>query len=263
MTEENSAPAEPEEPEASSAEKPPASEQKEASPPVKADKKPEGEESAAPEASPPTAESEEPKAPPAEKPPASEQKKAPPPVKADKKPGENLEELPLVKAIRAFSGEGVEEVSAFMGKEDELTVVVRRDQIHPLCLHLKDQHHFNFLSDLCGVHYPDRDRPFEVVYHLYGLERRGRLRLKVRLGEAETAPTVSDIWRTANWLEREAYDMVGIDFEGHPDLRRILLPDDWEGHPLRKEYPVRGDGFGLQWVESHIPPAARPMAHRE
>jgi NADH-quinone oxidoreductase subunit C len=198
-----------------------------------------------------------------EKPSAPGRKEAPSPAKAEKKPEGGLEDLPLVKAIRAFCGEGVEEVSSFTGKEDELTVVVRRDLIHPLCRHLKDPHGFNLLADLCGVHYPDRDRPLEVVYHLYAMERRERLRLKVRLGEEEAAPTVTDIWRAANWLEREAYDMVGISFEGHPDLRRILLPDDWEGHPLRKEYPVRGDGFGLQWVERHIPPAARPRAHRE
>lgn len=213
---------------------------------------------APPEGRPTTAEEKK-----SEKPPAPGGKAAAPPAKAEKKAEGALEDLLLVKAIRAFLGEGVEEVSSFTGKEDELTVVVRRDLTHALCRHLKDQHGFNLLADLCGAHYPDRDRPLEVVYHLFAMERRERLRLKVRLREEEAAPTVTDIWRAANWLEREAYDMVGISFEGHPDLRRILLPDDWEGHPLRKEYPVRGDGFGLQWVERHIPPAARPRAHRE
>src|SRR5438876_994869 len=97
-----------------------------------------------------------------------------------------------------------------------------------------------YLSNLCGAHYPDRDEPFEVVYHLYSITKEHRLSLKVRTTEEESVPSVAGVWRTANWHEREAYDMYGIIFEGHPDLTRILLPDDWVGHPLRKDYPLEG-----------------------
>ncbi|MDP7385839.1 MAG: NADH-quinone oxidoreductase subunit C, partial [Nitrospinota bacterium] len=103
----------------------------------------------------------------------------------------------------------------------------------------------------------------EVVYQLLALDRAERLRLKVRLADGEAAPSVVGVWRTADWLEREAFDMFGIEFEGHPDLRRILLPEDWEGFPLRKDYPVRGDGFGLTWVERQIPSASRPVTERK
>ncbi len=170
-----------------------------------------------------------------------------------------IESLPGVKAVRAFLGEEVGEVTSFTGTSDEVSMVVPAERIRELCDYLRLQHGFNYLSDLCGVHYPERDLPFEVVYQLLSLERAESLRLKVRVKDGEPVPSVTEVWRAANWLEREAYDMFGIEFEGHPDLRRILLPEDWEGFPLRKEYPVRGDGFGLTWVERQVPRVSRPV----
>jgi NADH-quinone oxidoreductase subunit C len=101
----------------------------------------------------------------------------------------------------------------------------------------------NFLSDLCGVDKTrlDDSNSFEVVYHLYSLKRNHRVRLKVQIPASKpTISTVTNVWKTANWHEREAYDMFGIVFEGHPSLERILTPDGFEGHPLRKDYPLRG-----------------------
>lgn len=101
---------------------------------------------------------------------------------------------------------------------------------------------YTFLSDVCGVDWPTRDSRFEVVYQLTDLRNFRRITVKVpvgsRGGETPKVPTVTSIWPTANWHEREAFDMFGIVFEGHPDLSRILMPDEWEGHPLRKDYAM-------------------------
>ena len=124
---------------------------------------------------------------------------------------------------------------------DELTVYVPREQIATVCAFLKSDSELQFamLSDLTGNDWPDRDPRFEVIYHLYSLATNSRLRLKVRVPEDDiTVPTVTKVWRTANWHEREVFDMYGLIFEGHPDLRRILLPDEWEGHPLRQDEEI-------------------------
>ena len=97
---------------------------------------------------------------------------------------------------------------------------------------------YGVLLDVTAVHWPDDPQPMEVVYHLFSLERNDRLRLKVRTGERGGVPTLARIWASANWNEREAYDMFGIVFLGHPDPRRILMPDDYTDHPLRKELPL-------------------------
>jgi NADH-quinone oxidoreductase subunit C len=122
----------------------------------------------------------------------------------------------------------------------ELTIVVRKDDIVPICQSLRDdpELRFNFLSDLCGVDYPERKPRFDVVYNLYSISKNHRVRLKVRVDDGESVSSVTSVWSTANWHEREVFDMFGIRFEGHPDLRRILMPEDWEGHPLRKDFPL-------------------------
>ncbi len=98
---------------------------------------------------------------------------------------------------------------------------------------------FTALVEVTAADYVPRDPRFEVVYHLLSIPNRQRLRLKVRVGERGSVPTVQRIWPSAGWLEREVWDMFGIVFDGHPDLRRLLMPDDWEGHPQRKDYPVQ------------------------
>lgn len=108
---------------------------------------------------------------------------------------------------------------------------------------------FDFLSDLTAAHYPDR-KAFEVVYQLFSIADNRRLRVVAEVPEEDVIWTVSDIWATANWLEREVYDMFGVRFDGHPDLRRILLPDGWVGFPLRKEYPV--EYRPNEWVEANL-----------
>ncbi|HEY0097487.1 MAG TPA: NADH-quinone oxidoreductase subunit C [Pyrinomonadaceae bacterium] len=126
----------------------------------------------------------------------------------------------------------------------EITLVVPRERIVELCDYLKrtPEFAFNLLADICGADRgPEEDPRFEVNYHLFSTTKFHRLRLKVVVSEEDLhVPTVTGIWRTANWHERETFDMFGIRFDGHPDLRRILLPDDWQGHALRKDFPLRG-----------------------
>ena len=124
----------------------------------------------------------------------------------------------------------------------EVTVFVPAGSIVDVCRSLKEEHGFDMLADLCGADRgPEEDPRFEVNYHLFSTVHYQRLRLKVLLTEDEpNVSTVSMLWQTANWHERETYDLVGIKFDGHPDLRRILLPSDFDGHALRKDYPLRG-----------------------
>jgi NADH-quinone oxidoreductase subunit C len=126
----------------------------------------------------------------------------------------------------------------------EVTVVVPREQIVAICEFLKKAPglEFNFLADLCGADRgPEEEPRFEVNYHLFSTKFYHRLRLKVLLNEEDThVPTVTSVWRTANWHERETFDLFGVIFDGHPDLRRILLPEEWEGYALRKDFPLRG-----------------------
>jgi len=114
-------------------------------------------------------------------------------------------------------------------------------QIVEVCLFLRDQQQFNRLSGVTAVDWYPTEPRFEIVYLLHSIERNERLRLKCRLPGADPAiDSVTGVWRGANWYEREVFDLFGIRFLNHPDLRRILLPDDWEGHPLRKDYPIMG-----------------------
>lgn len=125
----------------------------------------------------------------------------------------------------------------------ELTLGIERGSIREACALLRDEPHlrYNFLSDLtCVDWYPSEPR-FEIVYHLLSIPRKARLRVKVRLtGDDPHLESVTPVWAAANFFEREVFDLFGIYFEGHPYLRRILMPEDWEGHPLRKDYPVEG-----------------------
>ena len=138
--------------------------------------------------------------------------------------------------------DAVIDTRSFRGEE---TVIVKNDAILPLCQYLAADPalSFDFLTDICGVDYPDREKRFEVVYHLYSMKRKTRLRLKTAVGEGESLSTVESVWKAASWFEREAYDMLGLTFEGHHDLRRLLTWDGYEGHPLRKDFPVRGEDF--------------------
>jgi len=123
----------------------------------------------------------------------------------------------------------------------EITIIVDKKNILFVCRILKEEFLFNFLSDLCGVDLWPQIPRFGVVYHLYSLPNNNRLRIKVLLNEdgAEIDSVIS-IWATADWHERECFDLLGIRFVNHPDLRRILLPEDFSGHPLRKDYPLEG-----------------------
>jgi len=144
-----------------------------------------------------------------------------------------------VEAMRAKNGDWVTEVIEAHG---EVTVVIPRDHIIDVCTFLKQEQGFDMLADLCGADRgPEDDPRFAVNYHLFGTKHHDRLRLKVRLDEEDPhVATVSGLWKTANWHERETYDLFGVIFDEHPDLRRILLPSDFDGHALRKDYPLRG-----------------------
>jgi NADH-quinone oxidoreductase subunit C len=124
---------------------------------------------------------------------------------------------------------------------DFATIYVPPDRLVATCTALRDTPslRFNVLVEVTAADYLPRDPRFEVVYHLLSVPHRLRLRLKVRATEKGALPTVQGVWPAAGWLEREVWDMFGVVFDGHPDLRRLLMPEDWEGHPQRKDYPVQ------------------------
>ena len=147
--------------------------------------------------------------------------------------------IEFVEKLKAENAAWVADVKDALG---EVTITVPREAIVDVCWVLKTAHGFDMLADLCGADRgPEEDPRFEVNYHLFGTKHHNRLRLKVLLSEdAPNLGSVVSVWKTANWHERETFDLLGVIFDGHPDLRRILLPSDFDGHALRKDYPLRG-----------------------
>ena len=152
----------------------------------------------------------------------------------------NFEANPVLQKLRAFAPEAIKDIQDFRG---ELTMSIVARDLRRICEFLREAPglSFRFLSDLTAVdHYPNEPR-FEMVYHLFSFENSSRLRLKTQVvGTDPKVASLVPVWPAANAFEREVFDLFGINFEGHPDLRRILLPEDWEGHPLRKDYPTEG-----------------------
>jgi NADH-quinone oxidoreductase subunit C len=134
-------------------------------------------------------------------------------------------------------------VSAVKFDRDELTIWIEKDAIREVCAILRDSPDcpFNYLCDVTCVDWHPSEPRFEVVYHLLSIAKKERVRLKVRLdGSSPALESVTSVWPAANFYEREVFDLFGVRFSGHPNLIRIMMPDDWEGHPLRKDYPVEG-----------------------
>jgi NADH-quinone oxidoreductase subunit C len=152
-----------------------------------------------------------------------------------------------LKKLQERFPDSILEVRTF---REEVNVTVQRKNIFEICklLYLDSDLQYQMLTDLCAVDYFPEFPRFEVVYLLYSMKNKDRLRLKIKVGESESVSSVESIWKAANWLEREVYDLFGIPFDNHPDLRRILLWDGYEGHPLRKDFPVEGPDFGKPFV---------------
>jgi NADH-quinone oxidoreductase subunit C len=134
-------------------------------------------------------------------------------------------------------------VQAAKFDREELTIWIEKEAIREACAILRDSGDcpFNYFCDLTAVDWYPSEPRFEVVYHLLSITRKERVRLKVRLdGSSAAIESVTPIWPSANFYEREVFDLFGVRFTGHPNLKRIMMPDDWEGHPLRKDYPVEG-----------------------
>lgn len=152
-----------------------------------------------------------------------------------------MEALLIAEKLRERFPEEVLDIKEFRG---QISVTMNKDKILNIFRYLHDDPDlfFDYLVDVCGADYlGKKEKRFEVVYHLYSIKHRHALRVKAEVtADKPSIDSVVGIWAGANWHEREAYDMYGIVFNGHPDLRRILLPEDWEGYPLRKDYPVKG-----------------------
>ncbi len=148
---------------------------------------------------------------------------------------------PFITGLQAALPTAIEQVSYWVG---DWTLIVAADRLLEIGRFLRDSPDalFDFCSDLTASDWPQRPRRFDVIYVLYSTRMRHRLRLKARVGDGEAIASVTGLWPSANWLEREVFDMFGVRFEGHPDLRRILMPDDWQGHPKHKDYPLEGPG---------------------
>jgi NADH-quinone oxidoreductase subunit C len=146
-----------------------------------------------------------------------------------------MEQADLVQSIRSKIAKHIVGYHAHVGDD---TLLVRRDGLFEVMMTLKDEFHFEMLMDVTLVDFLGQQPRFEVVYHLNSLSQNARLRVKVQLNEGEEVDSLTPLWQIANWLEREAWDMFGIKFTNHPDLRRLLMYDEFVGHPLRRDYPI-------------------------
>ena len=165
---------------------------------------------------------------------------AAPPLPPDPPPPADLAPPAFIQAVvEAFPGI---QLSVWVG---DWTIITGRDRLIDLVTFLRDAPatRFDYCADLTAIDWPARpEARFDLVYCLYSTTRRHRVRVKTHAGEADPVPSVTGIWASANWLEREVFDMFGVRFARHPDLRRILMPEDWQGHPQRKDYPLEGPG---------------------
>jgi NADH-quinone oxidoreductase subunit C len=153
----------------------------------------------------------------------------------------------LSRRLRSQYGSGIREASTYLGQK---YLVVDSTLLYEILLSMKKDELFDYCVDITAVHYPKREAQFDILYVLYSFHHNERVRIKTYIKDGESLRTAVGIWETANWLEREVYDMFGIVFDGHPDLKRILLPDGWKGHPLRKDYPILQQD--QEWVQINL-----------
>ena len=153
----------------------------------------------------------------------------------------------LVARYRAKFGAAIVEA---MEDRKQAIITVERARLAEIALYTRDEEKFDMLSDLTAVDWPKREKRFDVVLNLYSFEKNERLRLKAHAGDGEQVPSTVGVWLAADWLEREAFDMFGIVFSGHPNLKRILLPDEWQGYPLRKDYDILQQDTA--WVRENL-----------
>jgi NADH-quinone oxidoreductase subunit C len=153
---------------------------------------------------------------------------------------------PMVEKYKGQYGSGLE-AQAYLGQN---YMSVDRSLIPDILRLLRDQEQFDYCVDVTAVHYPKREKQFDVIWVLYSFPRNERMRVKTQIADGASIPSSVSIWPTANWLEREVYDMFGITFDGHPDMKRILLPDGWKGYPLRKDYGILQQD--QEWVQINL-----------
>jgi NADH-quinone oxidoreductase subunit C len=185
----------------------------------------------------------------AEKPPAAATGAAPPKPPAPVKPAGPTPQpwtSPLVEKLTKQFGSGLHALT-YLGQN---YLQVDRSLIPTILQMLRDEDQFDYCVDLTAVHYPKREKQFDIVWILYSFARNERVRVKTQIADGDHIPSVVSLWAAANWLEREAFDMFGIQFDGHPDLRRILLPDGWKGYPLRKDYGIIQQDD--EWVQINL-----------
>ena len=156
-------------------------------------------------------------------------------------------ESPLVTKLKAQYGSGVREANTYQGQN---YLVLEPSITSEVLQILRDEEQFDYCVDITAVHYPKREKQFDLVWILYSFPHNQRLRVKTMIADGESFPSSVSIWPTANWLEREVFDMFGIKFDGHPDLKRILLPDGWKGYPLRKDYGIIQQD--QEWVQINL-----------
>ena len=152
----------------------------------------------------------------------------------------------MVRTLQGKYGSGIEPLT-YLGQN---YMVVDRSLIPQILQVLRNEEQFDYCVDITAVHYPKRERQFDVLWVLYSFPRNERIRVKTQIADGETLASSVPIWATANWLEREVFDMFGIKFDGHPDMKRILLPDGWKGHPLRKDYGILQQDN--EWVQINL-----------
>jgi len=152
----------------------------------------------------------------------------------------------MVEKYKGRYGSALEALS-YLGQN---YLTVDRSLIPDILQLLRDEDQFDYCVDITAVHYPKREKQFDVLWNLYSFQRNERVRVKTQIADGESLPSAVPTWATANWLEREVYDMFGIKFDGHPDLKRILLPDGWKGHPLRKDYGILQQD--QEWVQINL-----------
>ena len=156
-------------------------------------------------------------------------------------------ESDLTKRLKEQFADQIAEFSTYLGQN---FLVARPDAVVPVIEYLKLEEDFDYLVDITAVDYPKRELRFDLVYVLYSFARNERIRIKTQIAESARPATAASVHLTANWLEREVFDMFGIVFEGHPDMRRILLPEEWEGYPLRKDYSILKQDD--RWVKENL-----------